>query len=100
AAEILRRMSRRSPLGRMRLHGLWTCISPSERGLLMPASDVGCPWFTARSDMQRARSSDALRACSDALLAGPKPALASCSQVAAGGHRWLLLAVRGISGTR
>src|SRR5215472_6559011 len=37
----------------------------------------------------------ALRACSRALLAGSKPALASCLQVAAGGDRWLLTAVRG-----
>jgi hypothetical protein len=37
----------------------------------------------------------ALRGCSRALLAGSKPALASCSQVAAGGDRWLLMAVRG-----
>src|SRR5436309_912533 len=37
----------------------------------------------------------ALRGCSRALLAGSKPALASCSQIAAGGDRWLLMAVRG-----
>jgi hypothetical protein len=37
----------------------------------------------------------ALRECSRALLAGSKPALASCSRVAAGGDRWLLMAVRG-----
>jgi hypothetical protein len=37
----------------------------------------------------------ALRGCSRALLAASKPALASCSQVAAGGGRWLLIAVRG-----
>src|SRR5215471_8853895 len=37
----------------------------------------------------------ALRGCSRALLAGSKLALASCSQVAAGGNRWLLTAVRG-----
>src|SRR5262249_50094487 len=37
----------------------------------------------------------ALRGCSRALLAGSKLALASCSQVAAGGDRWLLTAVRG-----
>ena len=37
----------------------------------------------------------ALRGCSRALLAGSKAALASCSQVAAGGNRWLLMAVRG-----
>src|SRR5438034_148582 len=37
----------------------------------------------------------ALRECSRALLAGSKPALASCSQVAAGGDRWLLMAIRG-----
>ena len=37
----------------------------------------------------------ALRGCHRALLAGSKSALASCSQVAAGGDRWLLTAVRG-----
>ena len=37
----------------------------------------------------------ALRGCSRALLAGPEHALASCSQVAAGGGRWLLTAGRG-----
>ena len=37
----------------------------------------------------------ALRGCSRALLAGRGPALASCSQGAAGDHRWLLMAVRG-----
>jgi hypothetical protein len=43
----------------------------------------------------------ALRECSRALLAGSKPALASCSQVAAGGDRWLLMAIRGhLGGTR
>jgi len=43
----------------------------------------------------------ALRGCSRALLAGPRSALASCSQGAAGGGRWLLMAVRGASrGTR
>ena len=43
----------------------------------------------------------ALRECSRALLAGSKAAPASCSQVAAGGDRWLLMAVRGhLGGTR
>ena len=37
----------------------------------------------------------ALRGCHGALIAGPKRALASSSQVAAGGGRWLLMAVRG-----
>ena len=37
----------------------------------------------------------ALRACHGALLVGSKPALASISHVAAGGGRWLLMAVRG-----
>jgi hypothetical protein len=37
----------------------------------------------------------ALRGCSRALLAGLKPVLASCSQVADGGGRWLLITVRG-----
>src|SRR5215475_14448131 len=37
----------------------------------------------------------ALRACSRALLVASMPAPASSSQVAAGGHRWLLTAVRG-----
>jgi len=37
----------------------------------------------------------ALRGCSGALLPGSKPVRASCSQVAAGGDRWLLMAVRG-----
>ncbi len=37
----------------------------------------------------------ALRGCHGALLAGSKPALASCSQVAAGGDHWLVMAVRG-----
>jgi hypothetical protein len=40
----------------------------------------------------------ALRECSRALLAGPRSALASCSQGAAGGGRWLLMAVRGHRG--
>jgi len=53
--------------------------------------------MTARSGTQRARLSYALRGCSRALLAGSKPAPASCSQVAAGGGRWLLTAVRGTS---
>src|SRR5215471_16725237 len=43
----------------------------------------------------------ALRACSVALLAGSILALPSCSQVAAGGHHWLLMVVRGhLRGTR
>jgi integrase len=43
----------------------------------------------------------ALRGCHGALLAGSEPALASCSQVATGGDRWLLMAVRGhLGGTR
>jgi hypothetical protein len=42
---------------------------------------------------------DSLRITS-ALLAGSKPALASCSQVAAGGDRWLLMVFGGISGAR
>ena len=42
----------------------------------------------------------ALRACSRALLAWSKPALPSRSRVAAAGGRWLLMAVRGISGAR
>ena len=37
----------------------------------------------------------ALRGCSRGLFAGRKPALASCSQVAAGGDRWLSMAIRG-----
>ena len=37
----------------------------------------------------------ALRGCSRALLAGPKPALTSCSQVTVGGGHWLLMAIRG-----
>ena len=37
----------------------------------------------------------ALRACSRALVAGSRSALASCSQVAAVGDRWPLMAVRG-----
>ena len=37
----------------------------------------------------------ALRDCSHALLTASKPARASCSQVAAGGDRWLLMAARG-----
>ena len=37
----------------------------------------------------------ALRGCSRALLGDSKFALASCLQVAAGGDRWLLMAVRG-----
>jgi hypothetical protein len=39
--------------------------------------------------------SDALRGCHHALIAGSNPARASCSQVAAGGDRWLLMAARG-----
>jgi len=42
----------------------------------------------------------ALRGCSRALLAGSRPALASCSQVAADGDRWLLTAVRGHLGAQ
>jgi hypothetical protein len=43
----------------------------------------------------------ALRECSRALLVGSKPASTSCSQVAAGGDRWLLMAIRGhLGGTR
>src|SRR5215469_3050982 len=41
------------------------------------------------------RVSYALRECHSALLTGSKAALASCSQGAAGGGRWLLTAVRG-----
>jgi hypothetical protein len=44
---------------------------------------------------QAAQQSYALRECSRALLAGSKAALASCSQVAVGGDRWLLTAGRG-----
>jgi hypothetical protein len=40
-----------------------------------------------------------LRACSRALVAGSNPAPASGSQVATGSDRWLLMAVRDISGT-
>ena len=43
-------------------------------------------------------TSYALRACSRALLASSKPPLASCSQVAASRHRWLLTAVRASRG--
>ena len=41
------------------------------------------------------RMTYALRACSRALLTGSKPVLASRSQAAGGGDRWLLMAVRG-----
>ena len=44
---------------------------------------------------EAARQSYALRGCHGALLAASEPALASCSQVAGGGDRWLLMAVRG-----
>jgi hypothetical protein len=37
----------------------------------------------------------ALRACHVRYSPGSKPALASCSQVPAGGCRWMLMAVRG-----
>src|SRR6185312_4065778 len=37
----------------------------------------------------------AVRGCHSALLVGSKPALASCSQVAAGDNHWLLTAIRG-----
>jgi hypothetical protein len=46
------------------------------------------------------RRAERLRGCSGALLAGSKPALASCSRVADGGDRWLLMAVRGHAHTR
>jgi hypothetical protein len=42
----------------------------------------------------------ALRACSGALLMGSKPALALGSRVAAAAGRWLLMAIRDISGAR
>jgi hypothetical protein len=42
----------------------------------------------------------ALRVRFHALLTGAKPAFASSLQGAAGGDRWLLTAVRDISGTR
>jgi hypothetical protein len=41
----------------------------------------------------------ALRGCSHALIAGSKPARSSYSQVAGGGHCWLLMAVRKLRGT-
>ena len=86
----------------------------------LSGSDREFPVLTGRSGTQRARRigrvrrlatrrpgprhhpvSYALRGCHGALLAGSKPALASCSQGAAGGERWLLIAVRGhLRGTR
>lgn len=46
------------------------------------------------SGTQHARAKPKLRVCSRALPTGPKPGLASCSQVAAG-DRWLVMAIRG-----
>ena len=58
---------------------------------LLSRTTVG-PW---RPDPRHCPASYALRGCSGALLAHSEPAPASCSQVAAGGDRWLLMAVRG-----
>ena len=62
----------------------------------------GLPWLAVRLpanySIGRCRAqplSYALRGCSHALLAGSNPAPASGSQVAAGGDRWSLMAVRG-----
>src|SRR5215469_4202045 len=75
---------------------------PADPRLVMPANvSAG----TVRVSSVRPRSEAdpgwdvgyALRGCSRALRAGSKPALASCSQVAAGGDRWLLMAVWGAS---
>jgi hypothetical protein len=59
---------------------------------------AGCPGTAGPSGPRIAWQNYALRACFCALLVGPMPALASGSQVAGGGGRWLLMAVRGHQG--
>jgi len=54
----------------------------------------------ARGGHTRQLVSYALRGCSRALLARSRFALSMGSLGVAGGHRWLLTAVRGISGAR
>ena len=56
------------------------------------AGATSAPWASTPP------ASYTLRGCSRALLAGPRSALALCSQGAAGGGRWLLMAVRGHRG--
>ena len=59
-------------------------------------------WSAPRRPGPRHRPATyALRGCHGALLAASEPALASCSHVAAGGNRCLLMAIRGhLGGTR
>jgi hypothetical protein len=79
-----------------------------DQRMCMSGSVFFCPQVTANhrcSPVDRARDGHglvrgitqvtyALRACSRALLTVAKRALASYSQVAVGGHRWLLTAIR------
>ena len=64
------------------------------RGLVVLLGHL--PSRSSSSRMQRSRCDASHRA----LLTSSKPAPASCSQVAAGGDRWLLTAGRAISGLR
>src|SRR5262249_10657999 len=63
---------------------------------VLDRASLGCTVVDCKPNCNPGRDlSYALRAGSRALLAGSNPALASGSQVPAGGDRWLLTAVRG-----
>jgi hypothetical protein len=66
-----------------------------QRTSALTRTGYACRLAPRRPGARHQPASYALRGCSHALLAGSKPALASGSQVAAGGNRWLLMAVRG-----
>jgi hypothetical protein len=65
-----------------------------DRALSRPSPNSAAAEPGDRSSPQGS-TAHALRECSHALLAGLKPVLASCSQVADGGGRWLLMTFRG-----
>jgi len=105
----------RDPLLRRSVCAAGQPAHPQVSGCMgLSVSDRDFPALTGRSGTQRHGGSGqprrlprwrpgarhhpvsyALRGCSHALLTGSKPALASCSQVAAGGDRWLLMVARG-----
>ncbi len=69
-----------------------TMRGPSEAGESEPMAEM---LQRHHRGPEAARQSYALRACHVRCSRGSKPALASGSQVAAAGNRWLLMAVRG-----
>jgi anti-sigma B factor antagonist len=93
----LRRILRTYPTSAAALAAVAETAAPTTGRVPPPIEELpgvaglGAPGSGTRS----ARQSYALRGCSRALLAGLKAAPASCSQVAAGDDRRLLMVVRG-----